>query len=172
VWSHVHGVWLRVTGMLRKPIVEGTGLTGDRTAHLAFVRRFMDEEIPFNREIGIKVVELSPGRAVLGIAYRPALIGDPVRPALHGGVISALADTCGGAAVWTAIGDADRCSTIDIRIDYLRPGRLETLHAAAEVLRVGNRVGVTSIRLYHPARPDEVVAEGKGVYSVKRAEDR
>lgn len=147
-------------------IVEGSGQGLER--HLAFVRRFMDEEIPFNRELGIHVVELDKGRAILGVPYKPSLIGDAQRPALHGGVISALADTCGGAAVWTAIGEGDRCSTIDLRVDYLRPARLETLHASAEVQRLGNRVGVTSIRLYHPERPSETVAEGKGVYSVKR----
>ena len=66
----------------------------------------------------------------------------------------------------------DRPSTIDLRVDYLRPGRAETLIAEAEVLRMGNRVGVTSIRAYHPDRPGETIAEGKGVYAVKRADDR
>lgn len=141
-------------------------------AQLALVREIMREKIPFNRELGIEVGELSVGRAVLSIAFRPSLIGDSARPALHGGVISALLDTAGGAAVWTAIGRNDRPSTIDLRVDYLRPGRAETLIAQADVLRMGNRVGVTSIRAYHPDRPDETIAEGKGVYAVKRADDR
>jgi uncharacterized protein (TIGR00369 family) len=138
---------------------------------LARVREVMTSLIPFNRELGLEVRELAPGRAVLAIPFRPGLVGDPMRPALHGGVISALIDTAGGAAVWTAIGPDDRPSTIDLRVDYLRPGRLEALVAAAEVLRVGNRVGVTTIRAYHDDRPDELIAEGKGVYAVKRARD-
>lgn len=141
-------------------------------AQLALVRTIMSENIPFNRELGIEVGALSVGRAVLSIPFRAALIGDSARPALHGGVISALLDTAGGAAVWTAIGLHDRPSTIDLRVDYLRPGRAETLIAEAEVLRMGNRVGVTSIRAYHPDRPGETIAEGKGVYAVKRADDR
>jgi uncharacterized protein (TIGR00369 family) len=128
----------------------------------------MDEEIPFNRELGLRVVSLEPGRAVLEVPFREGLVGDARRPALHGGVVSALVDTAGGAAVWTAIGDDDRCSTIDLRVDYLLPARLETVRAEARVLRVGNRVGVTTIRAFHPDRPDETVAEAKGVYSVKR----
>ena len=132
----------------------------------------MESEIPFNRELGIRVVELAPGRAVLEIPFRDGLVGDPARPALHGGVISALMDTAGGAAVWTLLGESDRCSTIDLRVDYLRPAGLDTVRATAEVLRLGNRVGVTNIRLYHPGAEDEIHAEGKGVYSVKRSGER
>jgi uncharacterized protein (TIGR00369 family) len=147
-------------------------VAADMDRHLAILRDLMEHRIPFNRELGIRVVELGPGRAVLEIPFRDALVGDAQRPALHGGVISALMDTAGGAAVWTCIGESDRCSTIDLRVDYLRPAGLDAVRAVAEVLRVGNRVGVTHIRLFHPESPEEVVAEGKGVYSVKRAGER
>jgi len=143
----------------------------DLDRHLSFVRDFMENQIPFNRELGIRVADLARGRAVLEIPFRDGLVGDAQRPALHGGVISALMDTAGGAAVWTCIGDRDRCSTIDLRVDYLRPAGLDTVHAEAEVLRVGNRVGVTNIRFFHPAAPGTVIAMGKGVYSVKRADE-
>lgn len=136
---------------------------------LAELRELMLRRIPFNRVLGIDILELTPGRAVLTVPFKDDLVGDPIRPALHGGVISALADTCGGCAVWSAIGDQDRVSTIDLRVDYLRPGKLEDLHATGVVLRVGNRVGVATISLFHPSAPDELVAEAKGVYSVKRA---
>ncbi len=139
---------------------------------LAFVHDFMTNQIPFNRVLGIQVLELGEGRAVLAVDYRPDLVGDPLRPALHGGVISALLDTCGGAAVWTTIGENDRISTIDLRVDYLRPAPLERILAVAEVIRVGNRVGVASIKAFPASKPDEVCAEGKGVYSVRRADDR
>lgn len=136
--------------------------------HLSELRELFLAKIPFNAVLGIDVEDLAHGRAVLRIPFRPELIGDPLRPALHGGVISALADTCGGCAVWTAIDEEDRVSTIDLRVDYLRPGQAEELRAVGEVVRLGNRVGVASITLFHPDRPDERVAEAKGVYSVRR----
>ena len=139
---------------------------------LALVREVMTRHIPFNRVLGIELVEIAKGRVVLAIPFRPELVGDVQRPALHGGVLSALIDTAGGAAVWTCIAEEDRVSTVDLRVDYLRPARLETLHACAEVLRVGNRVGVVTVRAYHPSTPAETMAEGKGVYSVKRAGER
>lgn len=138
---------------------------------LAFVRHLMTEVVPFNRVLGIQVLEIGQGRAVFGVPFRPELVGDPDRPALHGGVLSAVADAAGGCAVWTMVGEHDRVSTIDLRMDYLRPARLELFHAIATVLRVGNRVGVADVVILHPDRPDEPIAEAKGVYSVKRAGD-
>ena len=139
----------------------------DMASRLAFVRRLIDDEIPFNRVLGLRVRHVARGVAVLEIPFRAELLGDRERPALHGGVISALADTCGGAAVWTAVGPSDRVSTIDLRVDYLRPGRAETLIATGTVLRVGNRVGVVNIVVTHEG-DSEAIAEAKGVYAIKR----
>lgn len=146
-------------------------LANDRARHLAYVRELF-ERIPFNRLLGIEVRELSDARVVFRVPFREDLIGDSQRPALHGGVLSASADACGGAAVWAAIGPDDRVSTIDLRVDYLRPARPEAIDVEGTVLRVGNRVGVASIRIFHPTSPDETIADCKGVYSVKRAEER
>ncbi len=131
------------------------------------LRHVMEEVIPFNRYLGLKVGGLRKGFARLEIPFRDEYVGDPLRPALHGGVLSMLADTAGGAAVWTGLEDERaRVSTIDLRLDYLRPARLETIVAEAHVVRVGNRVGVADVRLFHPSHESETVATGKGVYNV------
>lgn len=129
--------------------------------------RVMEELIPFNRWLGVKCVRLEAGFARLEVPFRPELVGDATRPALHGGVLSTLADTAAGAAVWSRLDDDQvRISTIDLRVDYLRPGRLETIAAEASVVRVGNRVGVADVRLFHPDSPAETIATGKGVYNI------
>ncbi len=131
------------------------------------LRQLMEEFIPFNRHLGIKITEVKPGRAHLSLPFREHFVGDPLRPALHGGVLSTMADVAGGMAVWTnSVDPRARVSTIDLRVDYLRPARLETLDAIAIVVRQGNRVGVADVKLFHPSRPDEVIATGKGVYNV------
>jgi uncharacterized protein (TIGR00369 family) len=131
------------------------------------LRQVMEELIPFNRVLGVRVVAIEPGRVELEIPFREELIGDPMRRAVHGGVISALADTAGGCAVWSALDEPHaRVSTIDMRIDYLRPGRPETLLAEATVVRIGRRVGVCDMRVYHPGARAESIATGKGVYNV------
>ena len=130
--------------------------------------RLTEEFIPFNKFLGMRVASIKKGFARIEIPFRPELIGDPLRPALHGGVVSTLADTAGGMAVWSGVDDErSRVSTIDLRIDYLRPARLETLVAEATVVRLGNRVGVADVRLFHPGAESDTVATGKGVYNVK-----
>jgi uncharacterized protein (TIGR00369 family) len=135
---------------------------------LAVLKRITEELIPFNRFLGMQAIRLERGSIRLEIPWRDELVGDPMRPAVHGGVLSALADTAGGLAVWSALeNDMGRVSTIDLRVDYLRPGRLERLAAEAVVVRVGGRVGVADIRVFHPSNEGETVATGKGVYSIK-----
>jgi len=136
------------------------------------LKAFMEEQIPFNAHLGLRCVSLGEGTARLEIPFREALIGDPFRPALHGGVISMLADTCGGAAVFSLFDDVrDRTSTVDLRVDYLRPGRKETLVAEAEVIRAGNRVAVVDVVVFHPGSEDEPVATAKAVYNLRRASE-
>ena len=94
-------------------------------------------------------------------------IGDPNRPALHGGLLSTIADAAGGLAVFSRLPDlSDRASTVDLRVDYLRPGLLEDLYCDAEVLRLGNRVAVTEM----VCRQGEsyIAAKCRGVYNIHR----
>jgi uncharacterized protein (TIGR00369 family) len=136
---------------------------------LELLARIMQEHIPFNRLLKVRMVAAERGSVRLEVPFAPELVGDPMRPALHGGVLSTLADAAGGAAIWSGVeDDRGRVSTIDLRIDYLRPGRLETVIADAKTVRLGKRVGVADIRLFHPDREDETIATGKGVYNVLR----
>lgn len=131
------------------------------------LKELMEQTIPFNRHLGVRMAKASAGFARLELPFRDELVGDPQRPALHGGVLSMLADTAGGAAVWAGVQDPRaRVATIDLRIDYLRPGKLELVAAEATVVRIGNRVGVADVRLFHPSAEAETIATGKGVYSI------
>ena len=130
------------------------------------VRKFCSY-IPFNRHLGIEPTVVESGHVCFQAPYRPEFIGDPRRPALHGGLIAVLIDATGGAAVLTLITPAERVSTIDMRVDYLAPGRLEPLIAEARVRRKGSQVAVVEVRVYHPATPEQHIADGKVVYSIR-----
>ncbi|MFH1438668.1 MAG: PaaI family thioesterase [Pseudomonadota bacterium] len=134
------------------------------------ITTLMETVIPFNRFMGIRISRVRDGFARMELPFREEFIGDPVRPALHGGVITTLIDTCGGAAVWSAADPGDRVSTVDLRVDYLLPGPLEDLACEARVLRIGNRVGVADMRVFAIGSPDRTIASGKGVYNVRRSE--
>ncbi len=132
------------------------------------VREFIQNHVPFNKHLGFELATLEDGFCRLELEARPEHIGDPLRPALHGGVISTMCDAAGGAAVWTRVEPLDRISTIDLRVDYLAPGRLARLVAEATVMRVGNHVGVVDVRCFHADTPDETIAVARAVFSVKR----
>jgi uncharacterized protein (TIGR00369 family) len=105
---------------------------------------------------------------------RPELVGNPVRQILHGGVISATLDVVGGLAIALAsitrkaedipVRHFPDIGTIDLRIDYLRPGRGHHFLATGRVVRLGGRVAVAHMELVDDT--GEQIATGSGAYIV------
>ena len=132
------------------------------------IRRFMEKAVPFNAFLGFEILECENGEARMRVPVRPEFTGDPFRPALHGGVISSLADVGGGVAVLSCLEEGQMASTVDLRVDYLRPGRVDSdLWAHSRVLRVGNRVAATHTTVYQ-SDPEKPVATASAVYNVVR----
>ncbi len=142
-------------------------MSDDPTSHRQRFIEFVEQGIPFNRLLGLRVTELSRGRAVCEVPFRRELIGDIFRPAIHGGVVSTLIDATGGVAGFSMIDVVDRISTVDMRVDYLRPGLEDTVVADAEVVRMGNRVCVVHV-VVHQGDRTKPIADGRCVYNVRR----
>lgn len=68
---------------------------------------------------------------------------------LHGGVIAALLDTAATLVLDAA--DGQTWSTVDLRVDYLRPVPLGACHVEASVIRAGRRVARSTASLYDSA---------------------
>jgi uncharacterized protein (TIGR00369 family) len=116
--------------------------------------------IAFNRALGLVVESACAPAPRIRFAMRPELVGHYLYGRLHGGVISATLDVMGSIALMVAIGEkhADesmeqvlhrfaRMGTIDLRVDYLRPGMGQSFIASADVTRLGGRIGATQMRL-------------------------
>lgn len=117
-------------------------------------------------------MDIQEGFAKIRIPYKPELIGDPRSMALHGGIISMAMDSVGGAAAMTTLSSVeDKLSTIDIRIDYLRPGQAEDLIVEGRLVRSGNRIIVTKMIAFQK-EDTNLIAEGKAVYNVRRKIDK
>jgi uncharacterized protein (TIGR00369 family) len=128
--------------------------------------RLMEEHSPFNRLLGLRGESIEPGRVRMTLPVREDFVGDPSRPALHGGVVSALVDTAGGAAAWSALDPGESVSTVDLRVDYIEPATLgEPLRAEAVLLRKGNRVCHVRVSV---RQAGVLVAEGSAVYHINR----
>jgi uncharacterized protein (TIGR00369 family) len=76
---------------------------------------------PHMRRVGFEIVSVCAGVCVGRLPYSVELVGDISTGVLHGGVVTTLLDTTGGAAVLSALGAPIPLATLDLRIDYLRP---------------------------------------------------
>ena len=138
----------------------------------ALLKRVMEEHIAFNKHLGLKVESFDPAAPKLRFEMRPELVGDPSRQILHGGVISATLDVAGGFAIMLSLaGESEvtptsfpNMGTIDLRVDYLRPGRGKYFVATARVVRKGSRIAVTHMELHNDA--GELIATGGAAYVV------
>ena len=98
---------------------------------LKAARQFI-KALPHSRDLGMDVEEMGDGVAVISMPYDPRLIGDPETGVISGGAVSALMDTCCGAAVMCHPANRGGTATLDLRIDYMRaatPGQAITTRA-------------------------------------------
>lgn len=143
----------------------------------AMLRDMFEHRIHFNELLGLKVRSLDPQRPQLAFAMRRELVGSYVHGRLHGGMISATLDTVGGLAVTVGIAEKHcdesaeqvahrfgRIGTIDLRIDYLRPGLGRNFVASARITRLGGRIASLQMELENEA--GDLIATGAAAYVI------
>lgn len=139
--------------------------------------KVFEEMIVFNQVLGLKITSLKATEVRARIDMKPDLVGHFSYNRIHGGVISAGLDAMGGLAVMAAIGARHmdetptqrlhrfaKLGTIDLRIDYLRPGIGEYFELRAEVMRLGSRVAST--RMEFMGADGKLLSTGSAAYIV------
>ena len=144
-----------------------------KTDYPKLVATILEEHIPFNRVLGLKLESYDMKAPKVRFDMRPELVGNARRGILHGGVISAVLDATGGYALMLALAKEPKpgekfpfpnIGTIDLRVDYLRPGRGKHFIATARVVRMGNRIAVTHMELVNDE--GELISTGAAAYVV------
>jgi len=141
------------------------------------LREIFEHRIHFNELLGLRVASLAPDQPQISFAMRKDLVGNFVQGRLHGGMISATLDTVGGLAVAVAIAEKhgnetaeqighrfNRVGTIDLRIDYLRPGMGQTFVATGKVIRLGGRIA--SVQMTLENETGQIIATGAAAYVI------
>ena len=131
----------------------------------------LENLLPFHKFLNVKLLEIDDGFAKMLFPFRPEYIGDPRTQRLHGGIIATAADSVGGAAAMTQMtSEKDKVATVDMRIDYLRPGQAKDIIAEGKIINKANRMIVTEMRIFHK-ESNEIIAIGKGVYNFRKDKD-
>jgi uncharacterized protein (TIGR00369 family) len=141
------------------------------------ITKIWNEKIPFNRLIGLTITQFSPDIAEVQFNWQDNLVGNPVQKILHGGVTAAALDFTGGVVCAaniinnmteitpeTVTQQLMTLGTIDLRTDYLRPGRGDRFIVTACIIRAGKKVAVARMEMHNDQ--GEHLAFGTGTYMV------
>lgn len=102
---------------------------------LSELRKFVTS-IPFNRHVGIRLVRAHADGVTIECKLRPELMN--ASDVLHGGVTATLADVAVGIAITHALGRPRAATTVEMKLNYLRPVIGSRLRARARLLRLGS----------------------------------
>ncbi len=142
---------------------------------LSQVKHTFEEQVPFNKLLGLKIDRLDLECVKVRIEKDDHHVGNFVHGILHGGVIAAVLDVTGGLTAFVSLlqkmGDASvqekmerlaKFGTIDLRVDYLRPGKGKHFTAEGTILRTGKKIAVTRMELHNDT--GHMIAVGTGTY--------
>lgn len=149
------------------PANAATGDTpGPDQKSVAIARAFI-EALPHSKALGMRMITVGDGHAVIDMPYNPQFVGDPDTGVIHGGAVSALMDTCGGAAVMAHPVAPKSAATLDLRIDYMRPATPgQTISARAECYHMTRTVAFVRATAFDDDS-DRPVATATGAFAVE-----
>ena len=144
---------------------------------LELLKVIYEQQMPFNRLLDIRIPSLTLTDIQVRIDMRQELIGNFIREILHGGVISSILDLTGGLVAsmellkhmegmeMEEIGKRmAKVGTIDLRVDFLRPGKGAYFLATGTILRKGSKVAVVRTEFSNDQKV--LIAAGTGTYLV------
>ena len=117
---------------------------------------FLDR-VPYVRFLGMRA-ELAGDEMTAVLPFAPHLIGNVALPALHGGVIGAFMEMTALAQLSVIAPSAKVHKTIDITIEYLRPGKAMTMYARADVRKIGRQIANVHVEAWQEARDKPAAA--------------
>jgi uncharacterized protein (TIGR00369 family) len=113
--------------------------------------------IPYARFLGM-TAELAGDEMTAILPFSEHLVGNTHIPALHGGVLGAFMEMTALAQLSIREALERQPRTIDVTIEYLRPGRALTTFARADVRKLGRRIANVHVEAWQETRGSPVAA--------------
>ena len=95
---------------------------------------------PVSELIGFRLTSVEPGKAVFELDAGPQH-ANPMGT-LHGGVLCDVADAAMGIAYASTLGEGETFTTLELKINFLRPFRTGRLTATARMVKAGRTIGL------------------------------
>jgi len=133
------------------------------------IKHITEKAVPFNRELGLTLLHADDGKATLRFDFQEKLVGNFLTHVLHGGVISAVLDVVGASAVMSTFDRENPLhdlGTVDLRVDYLRPGSGVHFTATGQVMRPGRILSAVRMELHNDQ--NDLIAIGTAIYRASR----
>lgn len=128
-------------------------MSEDARAELtAFLKR-----VPYIQFLGMQA-ELAGDEMTTVLPFSQHLVGNVMLPALHGGVIGAFLEMTAQTQLALTQRSAKVHKTIDVTIEYLRPGRAMTTYARADLRKVGRRIANVHVEAWQEQRSSPIAA--------------
>lgn len=129
-------------------------------------RHWLIDSIPHSIALGLRIVEMQHGRAVIALPWAEHLVGNPDTGVLAGGAITTLLDSVSGSAVASLMTEPVPFATLDLRIDYNRPAepKLDVI-ADAECYRLTPNIAFTRA-IAHQGDRTMPVAAAAGTFMI------
>ena len=108
-------------------------------------------KMPFNHHLGVRVSAVHRDGLTVECPLRPELMNG--MGVLHGGVTSTLADIAVGMGIIAVTGGKRRATTVELKINYLRPvSDGKVVRARSRIRRIGNTTAVGTVDLFDAQR--------------------
>jgi len=149
----------RTNMLMDRPLDDGApGLDAPEDPSGPFARS------PFARCLGIRISE----DGTLVMPFSPKIIGNPILPAIHGGMTGAFLETTAIVGVTRELGVLALPKPIGLTINYLRSGRALASYANASIVKQGRRVIAFEAKAWQedPAKP---IASAFGHFMLRKA---
>ena len=112
---------------------------------------FAIEDLPYARFLGVRV-ELAGDEMTAVLPFADHLVGNPLLPALHGGVIGAFMEMTAMAQLAISERRSRLPRPIGVTVDFLRSGKPLATYARARVKRVGRRIASVDVEAWQEER--------------------